>query len=979
MKRLFATIVSGAVLLSACSLPSFAEELLTETKITDTTETTAEQTEELTPEEQQAAEFEALKERVAEGLRILEERQEECIELENKRPDLEATENRWAAFYAEEAGETWLPFSIIADYAGQLERGEVEPVDYSDKSQFEARLNSEIYSLDVQQIPRDIIAPYLYEAVKCAMPEEDFERMCAIEPTESDPGLYRLYFLDGAFGIIRYEGTDEIKQVIPLMPERMDLFPVAEVCVKLADELDETFDLGDWFKGYAMITAAALRGIANIAFANNEIFRELMEIELSMTEIGLWNVSDDTATLSEADIPENKDSVPVGQKFNYVSELIANLYAGDDTYIVPSPENRSTPLYAVIQEKNGNMGKNELGDTIYFDYGVTPDDIELIRSGDDLFINDLVNERYIYIPDEFSTNTTNRIENIKFADGTVLHYEDILWRVNYFIGTEEADEYTGYREKCRIFGKGGDDTLTGLSDTNYILGYDGNDTIKAGSLAPIFNDGGAHYLYGMDGHDILTGGGNTDFLYGGKGDDTMIGGPQDDLFYYALGDGNDTVDETTGTGTYPYDGYDVLWLGGGIKPDEVRVTFSPKDGTYAFVLHIMQTGETVTLPGNMYSGTSPVFPINAIWFEDGTKWTRQNLLELTCSLYGTDEDEEITALVDGDAQFWKEYSGDVTVYGYGGNDTLYGAGGNDTFYGGTGDDYLSGRNGDDTYHYNAGDGDDTIDEQKGRGYYPYGGHDVVIFGEGINPDEVTVVLSLDKYSFTLCFNKVGGSVTMPGNQISGFTNIFPIEEFRFADGTVWNGVQELIDRQVFRGTDGDDVFRDTDDADTIYCGKGNDSIRGTTGDDTYIYEYGDGYDSLTDYSIWGDSDDTLKFGADIKPEEIYAEKLGDYYTLYVRDMSGYVSIYGIENIVFADGTAWKTAELLENAKPTDEIRSQVPGDANGDGELTIADIVCLQKYLFGSGILPNYPMADCSGDGIINALDLTLMKRLLLA
>ena len=95
-------------------------------------------------------------------------------------------------------------------------------------------------------------------------------------------------------------------------------------------------------------------------------------------------------------------------------------------------------------------------------------------------------------------------------------------------------------------------------------------------------------------------------------------------------------------------------------------------------------------------------------------------------------------------------------------------------------------------------------------------------------------------------------------------------------------------------------------------------------------------------------------------------------------MSGSVSIYGIENIVFADGTAWKTAELLETAKPADEIRSQVQGDANGDGELTIADIVCLQKYLFGSGILPNYPMADSNGDGTINVLDITLIKRLLL-
>ncbi len=973
MKKLLAPIVSAAVLLSACPIPSFAEEILTETgdaagqtETTDTAAETAEEPADPTPEELQAAEFEALKERVAEGLRILEERQKECSELTEKHPDLEATQERWSAFFAEQTDQFTIPFQLIADYIDKLNKGEAEPVDFSNEEELMARVQAEIDTNlntpdEVQIIPRTIIAPYITEIVQKSMPKEEFDKMCA------DPLHYRLCFLDGAFGCLRIDDETEFVQQIVFMPERMDLIPCAEVATKLHYAFKNSGD----FRTEA--AAAAFKGLAAIAYMRNTEIELLKEINWEMTGMGHWNVSDDTVTVGVK--PERPSEIPMSQAFNTVTSWFYDLFAGDDVYTVPGKDVVEKPVYAVIRESAGNNCGN---DTLFFDYAVTPDQIQLIRSEDNLYINDLKNERYIFIPDEFSSNI-RRIENIKFKDGTVLDYEEILWRVNYFIGMEEADEYTGYPEINRIFGNDGDDKLTGLSGTSYILGYGGNDTIKAGSLSPIFNEGGPHYLYGMDGDDTLTGGGNQDFLYGGKDDDLMIGGPQNDLFYYALGDGNDTVDETTGRGTYPYDGYDVLWLGKGIKPDEVRVTFSETEGTYAFVLHMLKTGETVTLPGNMYSGVSPVFPINAIFFEDGTKWNRQKLLELTCDLYGTEEDDKITVLTDGDAAFWKEYSGNVKVQAFGGNDTVIGSGQSNSIYGGKGDDYLNGCNGDDIYYYNVGDGDDTIDEQKGRGSYPYGGHDTVVFGEGIQPDEVTVVLSMDQYSFTLCFDKVGGSITMPGNQISGFTNIFPIEEFRFADGTVWNGVQELIDRQVFRGTDGDDVFSDTREADTIYCGKGNDTIRGTTGDDTFIYNYGDGFDKLTDYSIWADSDDTLRFGADIKPEEIYAEKLGDYHTLYVRDLTGSVSIFGIENIVFADGTAWKTSELPEKAKSADEIRPQIKGDANGDGKVSIADLVCVQKYLFGSGILPNYAMADCNDDGKINALDISCIKRILIA
>ena len=54
------------------------------------------------------------------------------------------------------------------------------------------------------------------------------------------------------------------------------------------------------------------------------------------------------------------------------------------------------------------------------------------------------------------------------------------------------------------------------------------------------------------------------------------------------------------------------------------------------------------------------------------------------------------------------------------------------------------------------------------------------------------------------------------------------------------------------------------------------------------------------------------------------------------------------------------------------------GDANGDGGITVADAVTLQKYLTGDGKLANPDSADMNRDGIITAVDLTLLKRMLM-
>ena len=57
------------------------------------------------------------------------------------------------------------------------------------------------------------------------------------------------------------------------------------------------------------------------------------------------------------------------------------------------------------------------------------------------------------------------------------------------------------------------------------------------------------------------------------------------------------------------------------------------------------------------------------------------------------------------------------------------------------------------------------------------------------------------------------------------------------------------------------------------------------------------------------------------------------------------------------------------------VFAAVKGDVNGDGKFGTADAVALCKYLVTEGKLKDASAADYNSDGVINAADLTLMKR----
>lgn len=61
-----------------------------------------------------------------------------------------------------------------------------------------------------------------------------------------------------------------------------------------------------------------------------------------------------------------------------------------------------------------------------------------------------------------------------------------------------------------------------------------------------------------------------------------------------------------------------------------------------------------------------------------------------------------------------------------------------------------------------------------------------------------------------------------------------------------------------------------------------------------------------------------------------------------------------------------------------EESTLLKGDVNNDGKVDIADLVMLQKWVLGSGILTEWNAADIDGNGQIDSFDTALLRRLIL-
>lgn len=102
------------------------------------------------------------------------------------------------------------------------------------------------------------------------------------------------------------------------------------------------------------------------------------------------------------------------------------------------------------------------------------------------------------------------------------------------------------------------------------------------------------------------------------------------------------------------------------------------------------------------------------------------------------------------------------------------------------------------------------------------------------------------------------------------------------------------------------------------------------------------------------------------------------------DMMQLTRIYADETLegdltVVVDGKEEYLLTVKNGVFHNRKAASELMGDCNADGKFSVLDTIMLQKYLLGNGSLTAPQNADMCADGAVNAFDLAVMKKHLLA
>ena len=261
----------------------------------------------------------------------------------------------------------------------------------------------------------------------------------------------------------------------------------------------------------------------------------------------------------------------------------------------------------------------------------------------------------------------------------------------------------------RLQGDAGDDTLDGGADADTaVYGFWGSSTgvvftstLATGSQADGL--GGTDSLSGVEelqvfgggGDDSITGGDERNFIEGGGGNDTLTGGGGVDFFGFEPGAGNLGVDRITDLSNGDHLHFRNLPVtsvadgdGGGLLRGQVAVGAynSGTDTTQVFVGVDTVAGAdlTIELAGNYAASQFAIVNDSHgnLAYSPGVNLT------------GTSANDTLNGTTSAD-----------TLSGLAGDDNLWGDAGNDSLLGGEGNDFIQGGAGSDTIDGGAGSGD----------------------------------------------------------------------------------------------------------------------------------------------------------------------------------------------------------------------------------------------------------------------------------
>jgi trimeric autotransporter adhesin len=498
------------------------------------------------------------------------------------------------------------------------------------------------------------------------------------------------------------------------------------------------------------------------------------------------------------------------------------------------------------------------------------------------------------------------IDRFEFADGSVLTYAELLTRGFELVGTSYNDTLNGVEIYRTLIGLDGNDVLIGGGIDNILRGGKGRDALlSSGGSDQLFGGldddvlrggEGDDTLMGEDGIDSLEGEAGDDVLVGGIGNDQLYGGAGSDTYRYNLGDGTDSIFDSG-----PSADLDTVTFGAGITATSVSLK---ADGSQ-ILLRVSAGGIYI---GNTFD-VSGSQTIERFQLADGTVLSYADLVARGIDIDGTEFD-----------------------------DWLFGSNVVDRFHGGLGNDRLEGGEGQDAYFFNVGDGVDTIVDTGVPG-----AANEVVFGPGITPADLSIDLAPDQSDSNLADVLIRVGVTGDALQLDTFdrNNVLgprTVGTFRFADGSTLTYEHLLARGFDLTGTAGDDQITGTNTTDrlvgldgadmlraeagddTLDGGADNDSLIGGQGSDTYLFGPGSGQDLITDTD---GTLDRITMAVGVSPSDIVVTQ--DQNDL-ILSLNGGVdrltiaqyflsSIFQVERIEFAGGTVWNQADIENLVNP----------------------------------------------------------------
>ncbi|MBV1889115.1 MAG: type I secretion C-terminal target domain-containing protein, partial [Proteobacteria bacterium] len=593
---------------------------------------------------------------------------------------------------------------------------------------------------------------------------------------------------------------------------------------------------------------------------------------------------------------------------------------GDDLYIVSAGDrielNSGSDRIEFDDDKVASSGDTSTTFILELPSYVSSSDISLTRDSAD---SDYINVAYGGQDADFDARTTPILD----FGGSAFAINEFTLTTNGTDGNDTIfDYFSGFTSNIQndiIYGHGGNDGITVINGGDDIVyGGAGNDAITQTQLFTPVTVGSVKF-YGEEGDDTLSILGSlSGELYGGSGNDTLFssvnsdyldGGTGNDLIY--AGAGNDEIHGGDGDDT-------ILQLDGGSKTVYAE---GGDDLIYLDIIadDVIDGGEG--LDSLSFENISVVDP-SVIDLANQTATINSVVYTFTSieGVFGTVADDTIIGNIENNILFGGNGDG-VTFLG---NDTLRGGAGDDIYFVGSslefkplpnqpvlpapviGSDIIDDSSGDAdaiefTAYYNLAD----------LTFMDIGNNLVITFAEG----DITIQ------------NHFGGGKVEELILSNGLTlDMDDYEDWSVGDETDNTLVATSANEALYGGNGNDDLTAHINGGklyggagidtltgvsgnDTLTGGVGDDFLNGGAGNDTYVFNLGDGNNTITDTSGF----DVLKLGAGIALGDITFTQVGN--DLDVQIASGFLikNFYAgnsVEEIRFNDGSIFNMLSLL---------------------------------------------------------------------